>query len=185
MGNEAMEDRVKALWQRQPAQQGRMSRDQLALKAAEFDRRIHRRNAIEYAASTIVVVFFAWRVWFEMDVAIRIGGVLMIAGVCLMVSQLYRRTSMQPMPMDLALTDCLSFHRRALERQRDALRSVWLWYVLPFWPGFVVLLAAQPSERPLVVRLAVLVVFTAFVLFLNARGARQLQRAIDELNMTK
>ncbi|MEQ1729006.1 MAG: hypothetical protein ABL982_11570 [Vicinamibacterales bacterium] len=182
MEHESTDSHVKGLWQQQLLQGSRMSREQLARRSAEFDRRILRRNALEYGAAAVVVAFLAVRVWFETDWVVRLAGLLLMAGAGVMAYQLHRRTSVQRMPTDLALEDCISFHRRVLERQRDALRSVWLWYLLPATPGVVLLLAAQRSARPLAVRLAALAAVAAFVLFVNGRAAGQLERAIDELD---
>jgi len=182
MDHESADMHVKVLWQRQVLQGSHMSKEQLARRSAEFDRRVLRRNALEYGAAAVVVVVLAVRVWFEVDRILQLAGLMLIAGACIMVYQLYRRTTVQQMPTDLALEDCISFHRRALERQRDALRRVWLWYLLPAAPGVALLLAAQTSARPLAMRVVILAAVTVFVLFVNGRAASQLQRAIDELN---
>jgi hypothetical protein len=91
------------------------------------------------------------------------------------------------MPADLGVRDCLQFHRAELERQRDLLRSVWYWYLLPFVPGAAVILIARAIERP-DRRVLALVVGVAFVVGfvlvgkLNETGARRIQRAIDRLD---
>ena len=52
------------------------------------------------------------------------------------------------LPSDLALTSALEFHRVQLERQRDLLRSVWWWYLLPFAPGVLVLEIGHALAQP-------------------------------------
>ena len=73
-----------------------------------------------------------------------------------------------------------------LERQRDLLRSVWLWFLLPFVPGFVVgligLARAQPSLiSPIVVYGVLLVMLGLGLHALNRRAAARIQRALDRL----
>jgi hypothetical protein len=44
-----------------------------------------------------------------------------------MVYQLHRKASSAGAPADLGWKSCAAFYRAELERQRDALRSVWKW----------------------------------------------------------
>ena len=77
--------------------------------------------------------------------------------------------------------------------QRDALRSVGVWYLAPFLPGMALLLAGRwfqshATRRSLgadhlIIALTGLMVIVVFVSvwLLNQRGARQLQRRIEDL----
>ena len=83
----------------------------------------------------------------------------------------------------------LAFRRAELVRQRDLLRSIWLWYLGPFIPGLVVLIAAFARTSYVHAHPAVLLIdlllFGAIFLAIgrvNARGARKLQEQIDELD---
>ena len=62
----------------------------------------------------------------------------MIAGALTVMFELHRRGSARTAPADLGLSTCIDFHRKSLERQRDALRTVWIWYLLPFVPGLAI-----------------------------------------------
>ena len=44
---------------------------------------------------------------------------------------------------------CLEFHRSELVRQRDLLRSVWWWYLLPFVPGMLLIPVGSSLDDPL------------------------------------
>jgi hypothetical protein len=73
-----------------------------------------------------------------------------------------------------------------LERQRDLLRSVWSWYLLPFVPALLVLqiglALAHPEKMSRIVTFGVLLVaFMAGVYELNRRAAAGVQRRIDHL----
>jgi hypothetical protein len=85
-----------------------------------------------------------------------------------------------------------------LEGQRDLLRDVWRWYLLPFVPGLVAMLvsfgmrdglwltreiAANPARDGLFLLLfaAVLIVLFFVVVGINKRFAKKLQADIDAL----
>jgi hypothetical protein len=87
----------------------------------------------------------------------------------------------------LGLANGLEFYRRELERQRDLLQSVWLWYLGPLIPGPVVLMVAKVRIYPGQLRLfglnlGAFTLFFVLVWMLNQRGARRLQSRIDELD---
>lgn len=101
-----------------------------------------------------------------------------------MAYQLYKRGSSKRVPLG---AECLEFHRRELKGQRDALRGIFRWYMLPMIPGFVVFgiaMAMIHSWGPVVsLNFHALIGVAVFVLVykLNQRGARTLQHEIDEL----
>ncbi len=97
----------------------------------------------------------------------------------------------------MAFRTCLDFHRQQLERQRDLLRGVWTWYLLPFVPGLAVfpfrlfrwtmkLPHAPAHTRVIIATFALTAAACALVFFaigkLNQWAARKLQREIDALN---
>lgn len=161
-------------------------------RASRFERRIRRRNAIEYAAIALVVaVFGAFAILAPAALpAMRIGAVLMVIGALYVAWQLHRRASARPLPPGLPLVEHL---RRELVRQRDAVTSVAGWYLAPFVPGMLLILlgplidggpralAALGWEQ--VPALAFPPAFFLFIWWLNRRAARQLQAAIDDLDL--
>lgn len=191
------------LWQSQPGEPRRFSPEDLRSKASKFERTIARRNMREYVAAGVVIVVFAYYAWIFPALLLRIGCGLTIAGTLYMVYQLHRRASARTAPADLALLSCIEFQQRELERQRDALRSVWSWYLLPFIPGISVFLPglfqfalrkAHADGRPfqaahVVVSLAAIAIFTVAVFvavwLLNRWAAGKLQAQIDELTVLK
>ncbi len=88
----------------------------------------------------------------------------------------------------------IDFPREELIRQRDALRTVGRWYLAPFVPGMVLVMAGRwfqshahgrsiETDHLIVLAVsAVMAVFMGFVWALNQWGARQLQKRIDELD---
>jgi len=89
--------------------------------------------------------------------------------------------------------DLASVHRRELVRQRDALRSVWRWYLAPFVPGLLVFIVGTTIEAgvhaPLWAVIATSAVSLGFVSLifagvwaLNAYAARKLDQEINSLD---
>jgi hypothetical protein len=159
-------------------------------KGRKFQRKIAFRNLREYAAIAVVTVFFGASMW-KYPPLMRAGAGLCIAGGLYVGYQLHRRGSSRAMADGLAAASCLDFHRRELERQRNALMGVWSWYLGPLIPGLAVLMAgvgmAVPGHSKMawtfvsVYSAAVALAFY-FVGRLNQRAARRLQRQIDEID---
>ena len=186
---------IQDLWQSQPTEPPKISLEDLRGKMQKFERRIFWRNIREYATGVFVVAAYGFYEWKFPEPLMRVGSGLVIAATLYVMFQLHRRTSMQPAPADLGLSTCIELHRRALERQRDALRTIWSWYILPFLPGLAVFLtgtavsqrAAHPMSILHLLRGYSIPVGLAAAVFygvwkLNQRAARKLQAQIDEMN---
>jgi hypothetical protein len=194
MTNESAPNDVKNLWQSQPTEPPGFRPEEFRMKINKFERRIFWRNLREYAAGVVVIAAFGYYEWRLPGLLLRVGSGLMIAGVLYAMYQIHRRASLRSAPADLGLSTCIQFHRKSLERQRDALRTVWSWYLLPFVPGFAVFMigstarqwaAHQGSLGHLVISSLVSPGIVAAVFFaiwkLNRRAAERLQTQIDEL----
>jgi hypothetical protein len=167
-----------------------MSAEQIRQRAVKFEKKIYWRNAREYLAAFVLVVFFAFELWRGPDPLTATGFALIIAGVLYLVWQLHRRGSARTPPANLGLTSGVEFFRRELERQRDLVKSVWRWYLGPVAPGLIVVMVGAARVNPGHSRhfgwvAAASDLFVAFVFVfiwrLNERAARKLQRQIDEL----
>ena len=201
MANEQIPDDFDKLWQNQPQESPGVSLDDLRRKMDRFKRRIFWRNIREYVAGAIVVAWYSYYAWRFSGLLLRFGSGLTIAGALYVMYQLHRRGSAEPAPADLGRSTYVEFHRSELVRQRDALRTVWSWYLLPFVPGLAVFLAglarsamntAQVVGHPLsALQVAgfvtgsasfVVVVFVG-VWMLNRWSVTKLQAQIDELDV--
>jgi hypothetical protein len=167
--------------------------DTIRENAATFQRQIRRRNLRETLAAVAVVLVFGLYVWVFPGWMIKTGSVLAIAGTLFIVWQLRRRAAANVLPEGSALT-LLEFHRQELVRQRDAARSVGLWYIAPVVPGAVLMslgryfqfhapgrTIAWDHQVIILCTLIVALVF-AIVWLLNVWAAERLQRRIDELD---
>lgn len=181
------DEQLKALWKSQPTINTAFTPDVLREEAAAFQRRIGMRNRQEYITCFGINSVFGFYIW--AFPAIRLGSLLLIFGSLIALLQFHKRASSCSLPAELAAVDCMTFHRQQLVRQRDALRSLWLWYIGPFVPGLLVfcrevaaeLGASFPPAFSLSLNLIVVVVLMLIVLF-NLRSAKKLQRQIEQLD---
>jgi hypothetical protein len=182
---------IRQAWQASAADP-QLPGDEALRGAAEiFYRKLRRRNAIEYAAAVLVLIIFSAYALFLPSPAARIGAVLVVLGTLVMLWQLNRRASALPTPDRQAERPILHHQRDQLARQRDALASVFTWYLLPFIPGMAVMIFSGPLDHGIGaltrlgsaewIALAFCTgVFTG-VWWLNRRMARKIQKQLDEI----
>ena len=185
MENERPDD-LKNVWQNQTVEANQMSLDELRRKAGKFQKKIRNRNLREYAASVFVIAAFGYYIW--RFPPLRLGAGLIIAATLYVVYQLHTRGAAKTAPAALGLETYRDFHRRELELQRDLLRVVWKWYLLPFVPGLLAFVAVPamhlPPDKWLLTVPFILLCAAVFygIARLNQRAAATLQRQIDELD---
>ncbi len=182
---------LQNLWQDQKSEVVRMSVEEIRLRAGKFEKKIYWRNAREYVAALIVVIYFAYQFLKGPDTLSGIGFGLTIAGMLFIMWQLHRKGASRAIPAELGSAAGLDFYRRELERQRDLVRGAGRWYLAPLVPGLVVLIVAlarlNPRHLPHYGWFLAgysLVVAAGFVWIwrLNVRAAHRLQRCIQDLD---
>lgn len=174
-----------------------MSLAEVHLHAQRFQSRIRTRNMIEYVAAAFVVAFFGWMAATVPEPIVRVGAGLIVFGALYVCWQLYRlgRAATHG-ELDAGGQSWAAFHRAELTRQRDALRTVWSWYLAPFVPGMLVFLAGvsftPANPAPLPVRLGVflaglgiMAAMFAVIWALNAVGAKRLDAEIAALDRAR
>ena len=177
------DDNIRDLWREQPTEPISITLEDIQNRAKKFERRIRSRNLREYAAGVILIpVYIAF--------ALRNHGwriapsLLQLAGVLVVLYELHRRASPARPNLEAGLNSSVESYIQDLERQRKALASVWLWYLMPLVPGLVagmILGAIDHPDRRLGIFIAFSVVIFAGIWALNARGARRLEAQIKEL----
>jgi hypothetical protein len=186
------------IWQEQPTEVCKMSAAELRLKAQKFEKRISRRNLREYVASAIVIAGFGWYIWLFPSTLTRTGCVLIIAATLFAMYTLHKSGGARTMPADLAFRSCVEFHRQELQRQRDLVRGVWWWALLPLFLGLIVFSLGRLQEQALmkpnasahsgaiVINLVLGMVVPALMFvglwWLNHRAANRLQLRINALD---
>lgn len=186
MANEPLPDDLRNVWRNQPLENATIVLEEIRAKATRFERRISRRNLREYLGGLIGVAVYAYYIWRFPNVFVRAGSAMIIAGALFVMWRIHRHGRVARLPQDLGLNASLDFHRRHLARQRDLLRSVFWWYLLPMIPGLLVFLMGSLGARGLQFRqapfLAIMVGFFIWVWWINKRAAERLDRQIADLD---
>lgn len=175
------------LWKDQAVEPHLLSPDEIRSRLGRLDGRIRARNRIEYFAGGLAFVVFAVFVAYQLvrhgfDIA-TLGAILLMLGVLTMGWQLHRRTG--PVTTIDGARPSVEIYRAELRRQRDALTSVWLWYIAPVVPGMIVLYVAVLRKTdagiwPIVGAVALAqIAFIVWVVFINLRAARILDAELE------
>jgi hypothetical protein len=186
MSDERVPGRLQSLWQDQPLESRAISLDELRHRSQRLTRIVSRRNLREYVAGALAVVVCGYLAWKVPLPLMRVGFVMSVPAVIFIVYHLHRFGSAQAMPSEMGLTSCLQFHRGELQRQRDLLRGVWKWYLLPLMPSLILVCLAPALARPEQAWRAVWVFGGNLVVFAligeaNRYAAKRLQARIDAL----
>ncbi len=183
------DDRAKQAWQGSVEIAGAPPLEEVRKGANKFYRYVKWRNLIEYAACVVVVAGFTSHVFTLPNPLQKIGSVLIVLATFYVAWQLHRRASAVP-PEAAGTMPLLLFARAQMVRQRDALRSIFGWYIAPFLPGLAVFMSGTMLEKRATVGLgpidaagsAVILAVFAAVWWLNQLGAQRLQRHINEID---
>lgn len=186
-------DPFKQAWQSTIEVAGAPSLEDVRAGADKFYHFVKRRNFIEYAACALACVVFGAYVFWLPHLLQKVGSALVVVATIYAARQLHRRASAVA-PETAGTMPILVFARAQLARHRDALRSIFWWYLLPFVPGLALIVlgsasahagetmkVATPGLAPLAVMTLAGAVF-ASVWWLNQRIANKLQRYIDEID---
>jgi hypothetical protein len=190
-------DHLQKLWTQQTQEPFTMSLADVHLHAQRFQSRIRSRNMIEYLTAALVAVFFGWIAATLPFPIVQIGAGLIVLGAFYVCWQLFRlgRAATRH-ELDAGAQSWAAFHRAELTRQREALRTVWSWYLAPFVPGTLVFLAgvsfstANPAPFPdrlavFLAGLAIMAGIFAVIAWLNAQAVHRLDAEIAALDMAR
>ena len=170
-----------------------MSVADIHLRSARFQAGIRRRNWREHIVAAFLVVAFGWIAWTTPYLVMKAGAVLSVIGI-IYISVLLATRARAGDARDLAAAKTwVAFYRGELQRQYEALRDIWKWYLAPLAPGMILIAAgaafASDNPAPLfakivlfVLTLSICAAVFAFVYWINRRAARQLKSAIDTLD---
>jgi hypothetical protein len=190
-------DPLQKLWTQQTQEPFTMSLADIHVHAQRFQSRIRSRNLIEYAAAAFVIIAFSWMAVIMPEPIVRVGAGLIVLGalyVCWKLHQLGRAATRSE--LDAGAQSWAAFHRAELLRQREALRTVWSWYLAPFVPGMLVFLAgvsftaANPAPLParlgvFLAALAIMAGVFAAIAWLNALAVKRLDAEIAALDRAR
>jgi hypothetical protein len=186
-----MTDSITTLWAQRYNDAVPLDAEALARADRHFRRRIRRRDTIEYVAGALASGVFVNTAIRTPDWGVRIACAAIILGTLIVLYNLWRR---RPAAQGAALgAPSLAFHRATLAAQRDALATVWRWYLAPVVPGMMLfLLAVLRASAQHMPFWAALLAITGVALpvvgifwgihCLNRVGARRLKAMIDALD---
>jgi len=187
---------IKTVWQSQPMEDTPVSLSDLQSRASALKSRVRWRNVVLYLYSAFNIVAGGWLIYKRVFPLMTYPMILMIAAHLFVLWQVVRRAGNRRIPEGSTGLAGLSYLREQFERQRRALSSAWLWYILPFMPPFLWELgiwlhnilahpgtAAQAASlRMFVATVVGAVLFWGTVWWLFQRGARRWRselRALD------
>ena len=187
MTSEQTPDIFQRAWQGHPVDPS-PSLAEIRRRATSSTRRISWRNRRELVAGAVVLLAISSSIIRGgFDGMKDLGNVLALLGVAYVMYQIHTRGSARQLPASLGMTAAAAFYRRELEDQRDLLRSVWRWYLLPLLPGLLVFTVARGLEQPAywsraIWNVAGAAVVLRVIVWMNMRAAARLQRAISALD---
>ena len=162
-----------------------LSLDTLSDHARLFQKIIWWRNARESLAAVVVLLLNTRDLWRADSQLARTGNALLIAGMLFIIWFLHFRAGSRAVPGHADAKDVLRFHQREIARQRDILRAVPLWYLLPFVPGMVAIAANKwvtSSVGGALIGVPVIVGVFVLVWRLNVWAARGLDRELHKVD---
>lgn len=166
---------------------------QCAKRADRFERTIRIRNVIEYGAGALCLVLFggvAAGAFYKGELLIGFASIAIVAGFVMVMRNLRRRASnLDRRPEDA----CLAHLRRQYQRQYDALRTIWSWYLGPLVPGLMLFYAAfaigaadiigwARAIEGIVFPVAATTALFGVIATANMVAARSIKRKIDALD---
>jgi hypothetical protein len=179
------EDHLKTAWRAQAAALPARSPQALQAQALATQAVVRRRNRQEVLGAALAIPVFCFYGWLFPSWPSKLGSALVVLASLWVAWQIHRRGANLPLPAELG-EQALAFQRSQLLRQRDALHSVWRWYLAPLLPGLLLFGAGMRNEftgwtLALLLDAGVLAVF-AWIHWRNRRAAARLQAEIDALD---
>ena len=177
---------AQQIWQSQATESPQMSLAYVRHQARRFEQRIKVRNAFEYATALFAIGMCGWQAWQNLAKPFFAAGLACFVLFTLFaVYQWNRRANSRAAPADAGVLDTLKFQRRELERQRDARKGNWRWWLPAFLPGVILTGISMVVEFDGTRVLPLLITFGLGIplsIAFYEVSAKRIQREIDALD---
>jgi hypothetical protein len=172
------------MWRQQPRHEPAMPVEEVRRRVREFDAKVERWKLVGAVTVTLLIVKNIWEVWVDTDMLERAGDALMVLALVFIVYRFWRHSRLERVPSTLGRMSCVDHYRARLVRERELSHDAWA-YVLPFVPGFGVIILSPAfqgrTSSQVAVLIALAVIMFAVVLWTIARGRRTIEREIAAL----
>ena len=184
------DDEIRGLWQNQPLELGKMSLEEIRQRAQRLQKK-NRREVLLFCAFALLLVFFFSRSLARSHETLpRVGLALLIGWAVYFPYQAYRRIWPRSSAAEAALTTCLEFYRKELQRRRNYTQQIWQWFLGPLFISLAVFLLPavvkaidSPSRWLNLLPFGLLLALWAAVFFpRRRRELRKLQQELDGLD---
>jgi hypothetical protein len=172
---------VRALWQSQQPDGGRMSASDVHRHSEELQKKARRRLMGMYIIGAANAGLPVILMWFLPELRLGLGYLAVTAAI--LVFYVRRRTIVRPISPEMTVSDGRAFYRHLLERERDFRRNSARWFTIGPGLNIIVLTSVYvssslfhgaPAELAVIaaVLLAHVVVLTGVSMKLTAEATR-------------
>ncbi len=178
------------IWRDQPEERLPVNLEQIVnRRTEELSSRTRSEILMSIGAALLLVGVVAWRLEIAHEGLLKFGLGAAIAWIGISLYCFRRRIWRRDTSRRGAVSaTCLEYHRTELERRRDHLRNVWLWYG-PLFLASIIFIAVVTGSRNIAFQplrnvlplIALLVAWTGFGIWHRRLQAKDIQREIDEI----
>ena len=184
-----MEDELIALWQSSPRhEQIKFEKSRLILEVQssldKFNKAIYRRDFIEIGAAIFIVIpVFTYEAYRQPNSLTKLGAIWIVIYCFFVIYKLLKVKRRKPKDSDSYL-DYLKKSKTYLEKQKNLLNKVILWYILPSLPGVIIMVTGLQELylkswkeimgiKHLWILLLLVIATTIFAYFINKRAVKK------------
>jgi hypothetical protein len=148
---------------------------------------VRRSTRIELGACFVLIPIFTTFAIVGRPSLVRLGAGMTVVGGLFVMQRMWRwLKAITPIAADADFASTAAIYRARLQRQQHALRTIWLWYLLPLMigPALVLVAAAQRAARPDVAAIGTALAFlvgSISIIWPARRHAQRMQTRISAL----
>ena len=151
-------------------------------KIQQFEKDIKNRNKREIIVAMLLIpvsIFFAVTIPFTLS---KIGAVVLLCSCLWIIYYLKSNSPTKEMNMQLSLKEQLQTHKEHIQKEKQILENVLVWYMLPIILGLILLSAGRGIDRGFFIQLFILFIVAIGIYFLNKKAANEMTPLIEEID---